>query len=76
MTFAIFYCFIFGVATFGYASQLPNIVYILFDDVGITDLFNNNSENIVSTPFLNGLVKDGIKFTKVSTHCFMSFCDL
>lgn len=42
----------------------PNIVYILFDDVGITDLFNPSSSKSIPTPYLDSLMDEGILFTK------------
>ena len=45
----------------------PNIVFILFDDVGVTDMFNPNSS--IPAPYLNSLVGSGIKFSKVKI-CF------
>ena len=68
MATTLFYFFVFSISNYAFASQLPNIVYILFDDVGITDMFNNNTESVIPTPFLNSLLKDGIKFTNVNNY--------
>jgi arylsulfatase A-like enzyme len=44
-------------------ASKPNIVYILFDDVGVSDLFNSTTDQIIPTPYLNSLVNDGILFS-------------
>ena len=41
----------------------PNIVFVLLDDVGSTDLFNKNS--VVKTNFMWSLLKNGIMFRQV-----------
>ena len=52
----------------------PNIVYILLDDIGITDMFNN--ESVVPTPLLNSLLKEGVHFRNVSLikNMYMYIC--
>jgi arylsulfatase A-like enzyme len=45
-------------------SQLPNILFIIMDDVGIDQLgtFNPSGSNLVSTPNLDTLVHQGVAF--------------
>lgn len=49
----------------------PNLVYILLDDVGYTDMFNKNST--VPLPYMNSLLSKGIKFTNVSNYSIFHF---
>lgn len=48
-------------------DQLPNIVYILADDMGIGDIRALNENAKVSTPNLDQLVAGGINFTDAHT---------
>jgi arylsulfatase A-like enzyme len=46
-----------------HSEQLPNIIYILADDLGYGDLSCYGQENF-STPSLDQLAKEGIRFTR------------
>ncbi len=48
-----------------FASERPNIVFLLADDLGYTDIAPYGSE--VSTPALSRLAEQGIKFTNYHT---------
>ena len=53
-------------------KQLPNILFILADDLGYGDVGCYNSESKVPTPHLDQLAKEGIRFTDAhspSTVC-------
>ena len=53
-------------------NQLPNILFILADDLGYGDVRCYNSESKVPTPHLDRLAKEGILFTDAhspSTVC-------
>lgn len=52
----------------------PNLVYILLDDVGYTDMFNANST--VPLPYMNSLLSKGIKFTNVSMNFLILLSDV
>ncbi len=43
--------------------SLPNILYILADDLGYGDIASFNPDSKIETPELNKLAKDGMKFT-------------
>lgn len=53
-------------------KQLPNIVFILADDLGYGDLKKFNPEAQVSTPNLSRLANEGMIFTKA--HSASSVC--
>ena len=64
-------------APFLYAQQtqsklLPNIVYILADDLGYGDVSVNNPESKINTPYIDGLAKQGMRFT--DAHTTSSVC--
>ena len=44
-------------------AALPNIVYILTDDLGIGDVSGYNPAAKTATPAMDGLMKEGIRFT-------------
>jgi arylsulfatase A len=44
-------------------DQLPNIVFILADDMGYGDIQAYNSESKIPTPHLNRLASQGVRFT-------------
>ena len=49
-------------AAYAQAPQRPNIVVILADDLGFSDIAPYGGE--ISTPSLDGLARDGIRFTQ------------
>ncbi len=60
------------------SAQLPNIIYILADDLGYGDL-SCYGQKTLKTPNLDGLAKSGIRFTQHyagSTVCAPSRCVL
>ena len=44
------------------AAERPNIIYIMADDMGFSDIGCYGSE--ISTPNLDGLAEDGVRFTQ------------
>lgn len=54
------------------AAELPNIVYILADDLGYGDLGCYNSESKIPTPRLDKLALEGTRFT--DAHSPSSVC--
>jgi arylsulfatase A len=54
------------------ASELPNIVYILADDLGYGDLGSYNPESKIPTPRLDQLATQGMRFT--DAHSPSSVC--
>jgi len=53
-------------------KNLPNIVFILADDMGYGDVDCFNSESKIPTPNINQLASEGIKFT--DAHASGSWC--
>ncbi|MGI9138128.1 MAG: sulfatase family protein, partial [Sediminibacterium sp.] len=53
-------------------SSLPNIVYILADDLGYGDVFVNNPESKIKTPHIDRLATQGMRFT--DAHTTSSVC--
>ncbi|MEI7423822.1 MAG: arylsulfatase [Prolixibacteraceae bacterium] len=53
-------------------SNLPNIVYILTDDLGYGDITVNNPEAKTNTPNIDRLAKQGIRFT--DAHSTSAVC--
>ena len=47
--------------------KLPNIIYILADDLGYGDLSSFNTNSKINTPKLDQLAAEGIKFTDAHT---------
>ncbi len=45
------------------AERLPNVIYILADDLGYGDIGAFNSEGKIKTPYIDQLAKDGMLFT-------------
>jgi len=43
--------------------RLPNIVYVLADDLGWGDLDCYNAASAVPTPYANGFAAEGVRFT-------------
>ena len=54
------------------SNDKPNIVYILADDMGYGDMECNNPNAKISTPNLNRLAKQGMRFT--DAHAPSSVC--
>ena len=52
------------------APRRPNIVIILADDMGFSDMGSFGSE--IKTPNLDSLAKDGVRFTNFYTHASCS----
>jgi len=57
---------------FSQKNQLPNIVYILADDLGYGDISVNNPDGKVSTPNIDKLASQGMRFT--DAHSPSSVC--
>jgi arylsulfatase A-like enzyme len=53
-------------------SDLPNIVYILADDMGYGDVSVYNPDSKISTPNIDAFAKEGIRFT--DAHAPSSVC--
>jgi arylsulfatase A len=51
------------------AKRRPNIVYILADDLGWGDISCYNPDGKVSTPHIDQLARQGIRFTDAHTTC-------
>ena len=49
------------------AADLPNIIYVLTDDLGIGDLSCYNAESKIQTPFVDRLAGEGMRFTDAHT---------
>ncbi|MGB5436419.1 MAG: arylsulfatase [Maribacter sp.] len=49
------------------AEQLPNIIYILADDLGYGDIHAFNPNGKIATPNIDALATNGIKFTDAHT---------
>jgi len=59
-----------AVATAGDGPRRPNVVIILGDDMGFSDMGMFGSE--IKTPNLDALAKDGVRFTSFYTHASCS----
>jgi arylsulfatase A-like enzyme len=53
-------------------DKLPNIVYILTDDLGYGDVSIYNQQGKINTPNIDGLAKQGMRFT--DAHTTSSVC--
>ena len=51
----------------GAGAQRPNIVYILADDLGYGDISIYNTEGKISTPNIDRLARNGMRFTDAHT---------
>jgi arylsulfatase A-like enzyme len=60
------------IASFASAKDLPNIVYILADDLGYGDLGCYNAESKIPTPRLDQLAAQGMRF--LDAHTPSSVC--
>ncbi|MCG6190682.1 sulfatase family protein [Maribellus maritimus] len=72
-----FFSFLFFVATtfipqLSKAQEMPNIIFIFADDMGYGDVSCNNPYSRVSTPAIDQLAKEGIRFTEA--HSAGSVC--
>lgn len=54
--------------SFSQQSKLPNIIYILADDLGYGDVSHLNKESKIQTPNIDQLAKEGISFTDAHTN--------
>jgi arylsulfatase A len=52
-----------GAAIGAAAGRLPNIVYVLADDLGTGDLRCYNAESAIPTPYADRLAGQGMRFT-------------
>jgi arylsulfatase A len=50
------------------SAQQPNIVYILADDLGYGDISWCNADSKIPTPNIDGLGREGLKFTDAHTN--------
>src|SRR5206468_2837423 len=50
-------------SAFAAPDKLPNVVYILADDLGYGDVAYQNPQSKIPTPNLDRLAKEGIRFT-------------
>lgn len=53
-----------------FGDERPNVVIILADDMGYSDMGSFGSE--IRTPHLDGLARDGVRFTQFYTHASCS----
>jgi arylsulfatase A len=61
-----------SIAFTGPPASPPNIVYILADDLGYGDVSANNPEGKISTPYIDKLASQGMRFT--DAHSPSSVC--
>ena len=52
--------------------KLPNIIYILADDLGYGDISYNNPSSKIQTPNIDGLIAEGMQFT--DAHSTSAVC--
>jgi arylsulfatase A len=62
----IFVCLL-GLLACTYATEKPNIIFILADDLGIGDVRPFNSHSKIPTPSLTRMAAEGMKFTDAHT---------
>ena len=67
-----FFALLLSGITYAQLGNKPNIIYILADDLGYGDVFVNNPESKISTPYIDGLAKQGMRFT--DAHTTSSVC--
>ena len=53
-------------------NELPNIVFILADDMGYGDVSAYNENSKIETPFIDQLAEEGVMFT--DAHTSSSVC--
>ncbi len=56
----------------GEKSSSPNIIFILSDDMGYGDMTTYNPESKISTPNIDQMAQDGMKFT--DAHAAAAWC--
>ena len=54
-------------------ENLPNIIYILTDDLGYGDLGCYNPESMIPTPNLDKMASNGVRFT--DAHASDAVCN-
>lgn len=59
-------------ATTSEVAKQPNIIYILADDMGYGDVQCNNPQGKISTPNLDAMASNGVRFT--DTHTSSAVC--
>ncbi len=70
-SFSLFFCLLFFLlsaclekqTTNDNVKRLPNVIYILADDLGYGDIGAFNPEGKINTPHIDQLTKEGMKFT-------------
>ncbi len=60
-------CFVFDVTNSEVLAAHPNIVLIMADDMGYGDVGCYNAESKISTPHMDGLARQGMRFTDAHT---------
>ncbi len=65
-------CLSFSGAIAQKSNPLPNIVYLLADDLGYGDIAIYNPQSQINTPYVDGLAKQGMRFT--DAHTTSSVC--
>ena len=50
-------------------DKLPNIVFIMADDMGYGDVECYNSESLIPTPNIDRLASEGTRFTQAHSVC-------
>ena len=62
------YCILFGFSATTYAEDPPNVLIILADDLGYTDVGAFGAE-LIATPHIDRLSREGMKFTRAYAPC-------
>jgi len=50
-------------AVFGQAAELPNIIFLIADDLGYGELSCQNPETDIPTPHIDSIAQNGVRFT-------------
>ena len=61
-----------GMVSPGLSEQLPNIVFILADDLGYGDVGCYNPDSKIPTPNLDRLAREGMRFTDAHSPSTLS----
>ena len=64
--FLVLACF---ATSFAASDSKPNIVFILSDDLGYMDIGANNPKTFYETPNIDGLARNGMRFTQGYAAC-------